>query len=138
MCQNNKEPSCKCHLFTRKVLLSTGELTHEAVISCDGSEYYDCAPFGATVGLKESQTRTIKRGSLLLSSKTVKNIINLSQSEFDEQISKKCDSQVSTAFSLAYLRLLAHRKGFSEKEIFKYLSQKYNKNYRRQRSYVIF
>ena len=109
-------------LFTRKVLLSTGELTQEAVINFNNREYYDSAPLGVTVGLKETQSKIIKNKVYL---NLNKNIAILSQAEFDQKISKKFDSQISTAFSLAYLKLLAHKDGFTEKEIFKYISQKY-------------
>jgi len=114
-------------LFIREVLLSTGELTKEAVIRYNDHEYYDSAPLGITTGLKETQSKIIKNKDFYAGLNLNKNIINLSQAEFDKKISKKCNSQISTAFSLAYLKLSAHKNGFTEKETFKYISQKYKK-----------
>jgi enolase len=114
-------------LFIREVLLSTGELTKEAVIRYNDHEYYDSAPFGITIGLKETQSKITKNKDFHTDLNLNKNIISLSQAEFDKKISKKFNSQTSTAFSLAYLKILAHKNGFTEKEIFKYVSQKYKK-----------
>jgi len=111
-------------LFIRKVLLSTGELTREAVIKYNNREYYDSVPRGITIGLKETQSE-IAKNKVYVDSDLNKNIAILSQAEFDKKISKKFDSQTSAAFSLAYLKLLAYKNGFTEKEIFKYISQKY-------------
>ncbi len=114
-------------LFIREVLLSTGELTREAVIYYDGYEYYDSAPLGATIGLKETQSQNYSNNKCVMELSLKKDIINLTQAKFDKEVGKKFDSQTSTAFSLAYLKLLAHKKGFNEKEIFKYISLEYKK-----------
>lgn len=123
-----KSTSGATKLFVREVLLSTGELTREAVISYEGHDYYDSAPLGSTVGLKETQSEILSSAQHVMELNLEKGITGVTQAEFDKVVSEKYDSQTSTAFSLAYLRLLAHKKGFSEKEIYKYISLEYKKD----------
>lgn len=114
-------------LFIREILLSTGEFTKEAVIYSDGREYYDSAPSGSTIGLKETQSQKTNIKYLkYLNYK--KDLLSLNQVDFDKELNKKNDSQTSTAFSLAYLKFLAHKDGFTEKELFKYVSLIYKRN----------
>lgn len=114
--------------FIRKVLLSTGEFTTEAVIRAGGLEFYSSAPFGLTVGLKEKQLLHVdinEKFFLKLNSK--KDILKFSQEKFDNFIVDMCDSQTSTAFSLAFLKYKAYKGGFTEKQIFQFIAKKFNK-----------
>lgn len=114
--------------FTRQVLLSTGEFTTEAVIYVDGIEFYGTAPLGLTVGLKEKQLLHTGINKNFFSKLNLnKNILGLSQEKFDNFVVGMCDSQTSTAFSLAYLKYKAHKDGFNEKRIFQFIAQKFNK-----------
>lgn len=115
--QNNVEV-----FSTRDVLLSTGELTREAVIIYDGKEFYESAPFGLTLGLNETQSRNyISNDKLTLLNEL--DICKTSQKVFDEILIKNFDSQTSTAFSLAFLKLLSYLKKYDESKLFKYLSE---------------
>lgn len=117
--------------FIRKVLLSTGEFTIEAVLRVDGSEFYGTAPLGLTVGFKEKQllyAGVSKKFFQKLNSKN--NILELNQEEFDKFITSIYDSQTSTALSLAYLKYKAYENGFVEKQIFQFIAQKFNKKMR--------
>lgn len=116
-------------LYTRQVLLSTGEFTTEAVIRVNDTEFYDTAPLGLTVGLKEQQSYPgdIKNKNCISQLNSYQNITGLTQEEFDKFVVNICNSQTSTAFSLAYLKYEAYKHGFTEKQIFKFLAQKFNK-----------
>ena len=115
-------------LKTRQILLSTGEFTTEAVIRLDGMEFYDSAPLGLTVGLTERQSSYIDtEENCLVQINSHPDITKLDQVEFDAFISNRCDSQTSTAFSLAYLRYLAHKAGFGEKQLYQFIAQQNNK-----------
>jgi enolase len=116
------------HLLTRQVLLSTGEFTVEAVIQFNNTEFYDSAPLGLTVGFKEEQSDYIFSHKGCHSQVNLyQDISKLSQEEFDEFISNKCDKQTSVAFSLAFLKYLAYKNGFTEKQIYKFIARQYNK-----------
>jgi len=116
-------------LYTRQVLLSTGEFTTEAVIRINGTEFYDTVPIGLTVGLKEQQScrGDINNKNCLSRLNSYQNILGLTQEKFDKFVGNICNAQTSVAFSLAYLKYEAYKHGFTEKQIFKFLAQKFNK-----------
>ena len=110
----------KAEISFRKVLLSSGEFTPEAVIDDGRVSVFESAPEGLTVGLKEKEKES---GSL------PKNFIleydNLpSQKEFDSQYARKYGRDVSTALSLAYLKYMATLEGASNLSSF--LSRKFD------------
>lgn len=117
-------------LYVRQVLLSTGELTVEAVIRIGDVEFCGVAPVGLTVGIKEKMMRgsSISRECNLLKLNKYKNITELTQKEFDNLVNHFCSNQISVAFSLAYLNYIAYKNGFTEKQIFKFFRQKFNKH----------
>jgi hypothetical protein len=116
----NKNQEENLNLFVRNVLLSTGEFTVEGVIKYDNMEFYDTAPMGLTLGLKETQSETN-----YFNNEICKNLLYLSQEKFDKKITEISSSQVGTAFSLAYLKFLAYKGGFIEGKLFKYIISNY-------------
>lgn len=110
----------------RDVLLSTGEYTKEAVINRGGSEIFESSPLGLTLGLNEASllTRDNKGDYSILESQ---GIFSLNQESFDINIASKFNSQVGTALSMVFLRYLALESGFSESELYKFISKTYNK-----------
>lgn len=108
----------------RKTLLSSGELTTEAIISAGDIEVYESSPAGLTVGLKEKDRGT---------EENIRNIViegaqSLSQKEFDQTISSVYGTAVGTALSLAYARYLSKVERFSSKELYKYFAEAASKN----------
>ncbi len=109
-------------MFVREVLLSSWELTHEAVICYDNEKFYESSPVGKTLGFKETQSEPA-----FFSLQRLPNFEGLSQLEFDVQVVSVSSSQISTAFSLAYLKLLNHCAWYKSDELFQYLSSFYKK-----------
>lgn len=111
----------------RSMLLSTGELIYEAVIiGSNDKVFYESAPFGATVGLKETQSQKADyiSGLNVLNDPSL-NIARLTQEEFDFLVRKNFSSQIATAFSLAYLKLLTDKENYRPEKIYEYLSSTY-------------
>lgn len=109
-------------MFVREVLLSTWELTYEAVILYDNQKFYESSPVGKTLGFKETQS-----GPVFFDLQRSLNLGELSQMAFDAQIVDVSSSQISTAFSLAYLKLLSYCAWYQSTELSQYLSSFYKK-----------
>lgn len=115
--------SKKSIFFTREVLLSTGEFALEAVINFEGHEFYESAPKGLTLGLRETQNQTKSSENLI----KTEYFLTLEQSEFDKIFSKNFSSQLSAAFSLSYMKFLSWKNGFQNFELFNYLAKEYHR-----------
>lgn len=110
----------------RDVLLSTGEYTKEAVIKFEKTEVYESASVGLTLGLREASLVTGgNKGDY--SSLLNPDVFNLTQDVFDNTVASTFDSQISTALSMAFLRYLAVKENFGKDELYKFISQIYNK-----------
>ena len=114
--------------FVRDVLFSSGELTKEAVIVSNGVEYYESAPLGETLGLKETQLKDINNLKEIKSLNKKYKTFDFDQNSFDSFLTRETGSQLSTSFSMACLRFLSEQNGFSNKETYKYISKTYNKH----------
>lgn len=113
-------------VYLRKVLMSSGEFTEEAVIDLGTEQIFETAPQGMTLGLNEA--------SLLTKDKTTDNailsdlrIFDLTQEDFDNNIASKFTSQISTALSLVFMKYLAYKAKFTGQNLYKYISEKYFK-----------
>lgn len=111
--------------FVRRILLSTGEFTYETVIRHLGHNYHDSAPIGLTTGLKETQSKEKFSLGIFVKKRLHRALNTFSQKKFDAQLKLLKHSQVGTAFSMSFLKLLAQKNNFSEKELFKYISKEY-------------
>ncbi|MHA1678901.1 MAG: hypothetical protein ACTSW3_09005 [Promethearchaeota archaeon] len=107
--------------------MSSGNFTKEIVIKTkDGKEIYESSPEGFTVSLKEPKKNNLTNkeiNSILLMNQNSE----LTQEEFDKNISSKFGSDISTALSLAHIRYLSHKNGFKNQQLHKFISTKYNK-----------
>lgn len=113
-------------IYTRDVLLSTGELGKEVVIRGKSGEVYETAPKGLTLGNNEAELLTSSK-SQDISHLDRQEIFNLSQQEFDGQISSQFYSQITTALSLAFLRYKALERGFGESVVYRFVESTYGK-----------
>lgn len=104
----------------RKVLLSSGDFTPEAVIDDGKILVFESAPEGLTVGLKEKDKE--KEG--LPEEFVFEYDDSLSQEGFDLKYAKKYGSDISSALSLAYIRYRAACMEF--KSISDFLSTDFN------------
>jgi enolase len=100
-------------------------MTREAVIRYKATDFYDSAPFGSTVGFKETQSRILDATPCVTKLNKIQNITDLTQEVFDSIVCKEMDSQMSTAFSLAFLKLLAYKFGNSSAKLHEYLTAAY-------------
>ncbi|PLX25932.1 hypothetical protein C0580_01045 [Candidatus Parcubacteria bacterium] len=112
----------KFEIYSKKILLSTGEFTTEVAIKTKDSVFYGSAPLGLTVGLKEEECSSTNSKSIKKIN-AIKNILELNQSKFDELVGEICDSQTSTALSLAFMKYQAAIKKIDEKNIFKFIAK---------------
>lgn len=110
----------------RDVLLSTGEYTKEAVIKFKNTEVYESAPVGLTLGLNEASLVSVSNNGDYLSLSNP-DVFNLTQEMFDNTIASKFDSQTSTALSVVFLKYAAVMENFGKDELYKFISQIYNK-----------
>src|SRR5680860_1429914 len=108
-------------IYLRKVLMSTGEFTQEAVIENDQNKIYESAPQGLTLGKNEASLLTTDKGNDI-SFLNTKEIFDLSQAEFDALISSKLVSQLTTSLSLAFLRYSSNNNGFADDDLYKYIA----------------
>lgn len=104
----------------RKVLLSSGDFTSEAVIDDGKISVFESAPEGLTVGLKEKE----KEKDGLPEEFVFEYDSLLSQEDFDLKYAKRYGSDISSALSLAYIRYRAACMGF--KDISNFLSADFN------------
>lgn len=106
----------------RKVLLSSGEFTTEAVLYDGNTSVFESSPEGLTIGLKEKE----KGSGELPADFSFTYEDAFPQSQFDAKIAEKYDSEVSTALSLAYLRYKAIRTGIQQTRLSSYIASEYN------------
>ncbi len=109
------------NVYLRDVLLSTGEFSKEVVIQDNEIEVFENCPVGTTLGNNEASVKTIDQ-NMNIDHIDFSNILDLSQEKFDKIISANLNSQISTALSLAHFRYLSSIKGFSENNLFKFIS----------------
>lgn len=112
------------NVYLRDVLLSTGEFSKEVVIQDNEIEVFESCPVGTTLGNNEASIKTIDQ-NMNINQIDFGNILDLSQEKFDKIISANLNSQISTALSLAHFRYLSSIKGFSENNLFKFISKYY-------------
>lgn len=105
--------------------MSSGEFTQEAVLKCGPINVYESAPQGLTLGQNEASFLTTNRGSDI-SFLNNQGVLNLSQGEFDALISANLFSQLTTALSLAFLRYLSIKKGFTDNNLYEYIANSSN------------
>jgi len=108
-------------IYTRNVLMSTGEFTQEAVIENGQNKIYESAPQGLTLGQNEASLLAIDKGNDI-SFLNTKEILNLSQAEFDVLISSKLISQLTTSLSLAFLKYSSSSNGFTDDKLYEYIA----------------
>lgn len=105
----------------RKSLLSSGELTTEAVITAGDIEVYESSPAGLTVGFKEKERGT--KEDIENFSIDIGEMEDLSQKEFDRMFSSGYGTEVGSALSLAYARYLSKKTKHSSKDLYKYFAE---------------
>lgn len=105
----------------RNVLLSSGSMTPEAVISSPDVVAYESSPEGLTVGSKER-----RRGVGGLPESFVIDNPSMTQGEFDAKVALNYDGEVSTALSLAYLRYRAQAVGVPRERLYEFLSNEFD------------
>lgn len=101
--------------------MSSGEFTQEAVINSGQINVYESAPQGLTLGQNEASHRTIGKSDCI-SFLNDKEVLTLSQKEFDTMISSGLFSQLTTALSLAFLRYSSIKEGFDHDSLYKYIA----------------
>lgn len=112
----------------RNVLMSSGNFTKEIVITTkDKKEIYESSPEGFTLSFKEPKKSEHSNQdiNLLLSNLYTDE---LTQNEFDKNISSKFGANISTALSLAHLRYLSHKNGFKNQRLYEFIAEHYSKN----------
>ena len=110
----------KAKLSFRKVLLSSGELTTEAVINYQWHDFFESAPEWKTLWLKESQNLWDNYGWEFEFS-----FDDFNQELFDKELVKKSSSQISTAVSLAYMKANAYKTWYNRDNLYKFFRKKY-------------
>lgn len=113
-------------IYTRDVLISTGEFSKEVVIKNNQKEIYESCPVGSTVGDNEASIITLDKSKDIFSLDFDK-ILGLSQGHFDKIISKNLNSQITTALSLVHFKFLATKEGISNDYLYKFISKYYKK-----------
>lgn len=113
-------------IYTRKILLSDGSLTTEVVLRFNDQEYYESAAVGLTVGLKENQYQR-KAGSLVCSD--LCDFLGIAEQEvFDSEVCRRYNYQISSALSLAYLKLLCANKNVNGHELYEFIGDNYSRS----------
>ena len=110
----------KAQLSFRNVLLSSWELTTEAVIKYDWLTFYESAPEWRTLWLKESQGLWNE-----YKWKFEFSFDDFDQRKFDKELLENSSSQISTAASLAYMKAYAYALWYDWNNLYKFFSKEY-------------
>lgn len=111
-------------LSFRPVLISTGEMSVEAVISGEVHQAHEASPIGQTTGGKEHKNSVIEATDILDYVQPIPN--GLTQGEFDNYLDEKFSQAVRPSISMAYLRYMAKVKEVSSSELNRYIKETFN------------
>jgi enolase len=113
----------KVKVYLRRVLLSTGDFTYEAVINTPSGQLFESSPQGLTLGYNEASLLTKHKGQDVSFINESPLNFELDQRDFDNLISPRLISQITTALSLVFLKYRASVAGFVKSRLFSFISK---------------